>query len=192
MANKVLPLLVAGGAALLFLPKKKKPESTSGKKSNGEVGGDSNGDISKTGTLFGWNYRVRKAKTVEGFSVQYFGEVQAPDSKTWVKAHQDARTDPEAARFLAMEAIATRVAAADTPEDNLVFNSGSMSDWNWRVMRTVPMEGFGVAYFGEMQAPDSQQWTRVHNDARVDPEAARLLALEAIAMKLEELANAGN
>lgn len=188
MANKALSLLIAGGAALFLLPKKKKPASSK-KPTNGS---GSNGDISKTGTLSGWKYRVRKAKTIEGFGDQYFGEIQAPDSEAWVKAHQDGRTDPEAARLLAMEAIATRIAQAESPEDELVVNSGSLDDWNWRVMRTVPMEGFGVAYFGEMQAPDSEQWTRVHNDARTDPEAARLLALEAIALKLEEIAEAGN
>jgi len=183
MARSVLPLVAIGGAAaFLLMPKKKK--KTAKKNGNGSSG-DPN--ISKTGTLHGWKYRVRKANTMSGFADQYFGEIQAPDSQEWIKAHQDGRTDPEAARLLAMEAIATRTAEQDTPsEQDLIENEGEYSGYKWRVLRTVPMEGFGTGYFGEIQAPDSQDWTRVHKDARTDPEQARLLALEAIALKLDE------
>jgi len=189
MANKAIPLIAAGAAAFLLMPKKKKATRGTGKKpsEDGSNSGSSGeeGEISRTGTISGWKYRVRRAKTIAGFSDQYFGEIQAPDSEEWIKAHHDGRTDPEAARLLAMEAIATRLAEANTPEDNLVFASGDMAEgWKWRVMKTVPMPGFADGFFGEIQAADSQEWVRVHNDARTDPEEARLLALEAIGENL--------
>jgi len=105
MARSVLPLVAIGGAAaFLLMPKKKK--KTVKKNGNG-----SNGDpnISKTGTLHGWKYRVRKANTMSGFADQYFGEIQAPDSQDWTRVHKDARTDPEQARLLALEAIALKL-----------------------------------------------------------------------------------
>lgn len=63
-----------------------------------------------------------------------------------------------------------------------VVKSGSTRGWSWRV-RQIPG---AVLFIGEIQAPDSDEWVKVHQDGKANSEQARLLALEAIFKNLAD------
>src|SRR5690606_25424097 len=65
-------------------------------------------------------------------------------------------------------------------ESNIVL-SGSDLGWGWRVRKSASLPGFSDRYFGEVQATESSDWMKVHDEGRKNPEEARNLALEFIA-----------
>ena len=183
---KVLPLVVAGAAVYLLMPKKKakkKVRRANGKKANGN--GDPN--IVKSGTQDGWGWQVRRVDSEPGFADLYLGEVNAPDSKEWSKVHPDGRSSIEQARLLALEAIAKAIQDLENggePGHKIVLE-GTTGGWRWRVYEGTPVVGFANMYFGQIMAPDSNTWVEAHKDGRPDPEIAKLLALEQIALAEE-------
>ena len=58
----------------------------------------------------GWSWRVLKD------AVLYFGEISAPNSGAWKKAHPDGRKNSYEAKMLALEAIAAATSPAPKPE----------------------------------------------------------------------------
>lgn len=167
MANKAIPIVALGAAAVFLLPKKKKKQKTG-----------ASSDIVSSGSIEDWKWRVRNVKTT-GFADQFFGEVQSPNSKSWSLAHEQGQSDPNNARLLAMEAIGIAIAGGQGNDGVKIHSSGESNGVQWRVIEATPVKGFGTGYFGE--AKISGSWSRCHDGVHSKPNDARLLCLEAIA-----------
>jgi len=216
-----LPLLLLGGGALLLTSgKKKKTRSSSGGTGGGGTGGGGTGgggtsggggtgggrspEIVKSGEMQdGWKYRVRKVKAVggEGFASKFFGEICAPHSNFWTKAHQDPRNDAESARLLAMEAIAVKIsqlAEGANPDGKDVHSYGECfysdntpSGWMWRVIQMPDGESVGgstvpMVYMGQYK-DQTGTFMPAHEGSLKNPEDARNMAMDACAKSLMEL-----
>lgn len=111
--NKAIPLIAAGGAALVFLSKKKKKKSFKGDNGNGNGDGNGNGnggvdglDIHSSGKSQGWDWRVVKVISEPGFAGGYIGEKKAPEAQGWSLCHDNPRANPDECRLLCLESIA--------------------------------------------------------------------------------------
>ena len=176
MARKGLLIVGVGAAALLMMPKPKK------KKKSAKKASDPN--IVQTGKHDGWSWRIRKSH-MAGFAALYAAEINAPDSDSWVVVNVEGTSKKEHARLIALEAIAKAIAGKDEDQKNggpLIVDAGSANGWAWRV-RTLPGDpGFGDLFFGEIQAPDSDEWIAAHTDGAQSKVNAKALALEKIAL----------
>ncbi len=72
------------------------------------------------------------------------------------------------------------------PTDPNIVLSGKHSTFNWQVRKVSAAKGFAPKHFGEIKGQFDEAFERVHDDGRSDPDQARLLALEAIAIRLQE------
>jgi hypothetical protein len=180
-------LIGAAGAAAYLVTSKKKSSGKSSTSSNGKTNGNGESSTVLSGDIQGYGWRVRKAKSIKGFADMYYGEWKAPSKYAlWVKAHDDARSDPKEAELLAKEKIAGVLSeiAADIPLQ------GNIQGIPWRVVRELVLEpgsppGQETEYFfGEYKLPGGpvEVWSRL--EPRPTPDQAKALAGEAIAMFL--------
>jgi len=204
-----LPLLLLGGGALLLTSGKKKKTGTSSGGTGGGGGGgvskpNESSNIVKSGTMQGgWKYRVRRVKAVggEGFADKFFGEICAPNSDFWTKAHEDPRGDAESARLLAMEAIAVKIsqlAEGANPDGKDVHSYGECfyadktpSGWMWRVIQMPGGESVGgstvpMVYMGQYK-DQTGDFMPAHEGSLKNPEDAKNMAMDACAKSLMEL-----
>lgn len=119
MAGKLLLLVGVGAIAYAAMPKKKAKK----KNGNGKLGEEWDterppsekpgvGEEVLNGKVSGYDWRVLGLPQKAGTASLYYGYIKPEAATEWISAHPDGRTDANAAKYLALEAIAEANEAA--------------------------------------------------------------------------------